>query len=203
MGLATSDDLLNWTRHSPEPVMRGNNYDPWADDCGAASGNIVDIPQPDGRTLYRMYHTLLVGTPSEDLLVDQAKLSVCADSWDGIEWHDHKVLLEPRRDCDYEDAATTGLVVWKTSRCWRAIYPAIGTRFGAYSICEAVSEDGLAWHRGQPGENLAMAPEGDGWESKMVTYPNVIAEDGKLRLFYCGNGYGATGIGTALADPIP
>ncbi|MEO6908800.1 MAG: hypothetical protein ABI210_13020 [Abditibacteriaceae bacterium] len=30
------------------------------------------------------------------------------------------------------------------------------------------------------------------WESQMTTYPNVIEEDGKLRLFYCGNGYGAT-----------
>lgn len=43
---------------------------------------------------------------------------------------------------------------------------------------------------------------GTGWESKMTEYPNVIAEGDKLRLFYCGNGYGATGIGTAVADPL-
>ena len=36
----------------------------------------------------------------------------------------------------------------------------------------------------------------------MTEYPNVIEENGRLRLFYCGNGYGATGIGTALADPL-
>ena len=46
------------------------------------------------------------------------------------------------------------------------------------------------------------APSGTGWESKMVEYPNIIMENGKLRLFYCGNGYGITGIGTALAEPL-
>ena len=36
----------------------------------------------------------------------------------------------------------------------------------------------------------------------MVEYPNVIGENGRLRLFYCGNGYGQSGIGTALADKL-
>ena len=35
----------------------------------------------------------------------------------------------------------------------------------------------------------------------MVEYPSVIAEGDRLRLFYCGNGYGQTGIGTALSAP--
>ena len=75
----------------------------------------------------------------------------------------------------------------KTTSGWRAIYAGIGTRFGAYSICEARSDDGLTWHRGQPGENLALAPAGRGWESKMTEYPYVVREGAKLRLFYCGN----------------
>jgi hypothetical protein len=33
----------------------------------------------------------------------------------------------------------------------------------------------------------------------MVEYPCVIQEMNQLRLFYCGNGYGKTGIGTAVA----
>lgn len=36
----------------------------------------------------------------------------------------------------------------------------------------------------------------------MVEYPHVVREGSKLRLFYCGNGYGTTGIGTAVADPL-
>ncbi|MCX5659705.1 MAG: hypothetical protein NTW19_08290, partial [Planctomycetota bacterium] len=95
------------------------------------------------------------------------------------------------------------LIVWKTKSGWRAIYAGIGTQFGAYAICEASSVDGDIWERGQPGENLSIPPTGGhGWESHMTEYPNVIEENGKLRLFYCGNGYGATGIGTAVAEMI-
>jgi hypothetical protein len=49
-------------------------------------------------------------------------------------------------------------------------------------------------------ENLALPPDSTSpWESQMVEYPSIIREDDHLRLFYCGNGYGTTGIGTAIA----
>ena len=204
IGLAVSDDLIHWTRHAETPVLQGDGFPQWPDNRGiAGSGTIHEFKQPDGRTLYRMYYTLATGTPSKSLIVDQAKQSVIAHSYDGIEWFDKQLVLGPRLDADYENAATIALNVWQTPTGYRAIYGGIGTRFGAYSICEAASADGLTWERGQPDENLALAPTGDGWESKMTEYPNVIAENGKLRLFYCGNGYGSTGIGTALAEPLP
>lgn len=203
IGLATSTDLRNWTRHSSEPVLRGDGFAQWPDNKGiAGGGSLIELSQPDGRILYRMYYTLATGTPNEDIIVDQAKQSVVAHSYDGIEWFDKRVVLQARADADYENAASIGLNVWPTASGWRAIYAGIGTRFGYYSICEATSTDGLAWDRGEAGENLALAPQGDGWESKMVEYPNVIEENGRLRLFYCGNGYGTTGIGTALADKL-
>lgn len=31
---------------------------------------------------------------------------------------------------------------------------------------------------------------------------NVIEENGRLRLFYCGNGYGSTGIGSVVAEKL-
>ena len=203
IGLATSDDLVTWKRHSPEPILTGDGFPEWPGNRGiAGGGRIIEIPQADGRTLYRMHYTLATGTPSKDLRVDQAKQSVIAHSYDGITWTDRRVVMRPRVEANYEDAATIALNVWKTRTRWRAIYAGIGKRFGAYSICEAVSEDGLTWERGQPGENLALAPGGKGWESKMTEYPNVIEEGGRLRLFYCGNGYGATGIGTAVAEML-
>jgi len=149
-----------------------------------------------------MHYTLAVGTSSENLLIDQRKLSVVAHSRNGLEWLDRRIVLEPRAEADYENAATIALNVWRTPQRWRAIYAGIGTRFGSYSICETVSDDGLHWQRGAPGENLALAPQGDGWESHMTEYPNVIEENGRLRLFYCGNGYGTTGIGTATAEKL-
>jgi predicted GH43/DUF377 family glycosyl hydrolase len=203
IGLATSDDLIHWTKTSSEPVLRGDGFDEWPGNHGVAgSGTLLELPQPDGRILYRMYYTLATGTPSENLLVDQAKQAVIAHSYDGISWFDKQVVLRPRLEADYENSAVIALTIWKTPPGWRAIYAGIGTRFGYYSICEATSEDGLNWERGEPGENLALAPRGDGWESQMVEYPHVIEENGRLRLFYCGNGYGQTGIGTAIADKL-
>lgn len=203
MGLAVSDDLKNWKKVSTDPILTGDGFKEFPNNKGiAGGGRILDVPQADGSVLYRMHYTLPTGTPSKDLKVDQAKRSVIAHSKDGLTWTDKRILLSARLDADYENAATIALNVWRTRSRWRAIYAGIGTRFGAYSICEAVSDDGLVWQRGRPGENLALAPAGTGWESKMTEYPNVIAEDGKLRLFYCGNGYGTTGIGTAVAEML-
>lgn len=203
MGLAVSDDLLNWKKHSTEPIMTGDGFEQFPKNVGiAGGGRIIEIPHSSGPPLLRMHYTLPTGTPSKDLKVDQAKHSVIAHSTDGITWSDKRLVLGPRLDAEYENAATIALNVWKTKTRWRAIYAGIGTKFGAYSICEAVSDDGLKWDRGAPGENLALPPQGKGWESKMTEYPNVIQEVDNLRLFYCGNGYGATGIGTAVAPML-
>ncbi len=203
IGLATSDDLFHWEKYADEPVLLGGGFSRWPNNKGiAGGGRIIEHTQPDGRILYQMHYTLATGTPSDDLLVDQAKYSVAVHSYDGFEWFDRKVVLGPRLDAPYENAATIALNIWKTSEGWRAIYAGIGTQFGAYSICEASSKDGETWERGAPGENLALPPSDSPWENEMTEYPNVVREGDKLRLFYCGNGYGRTGIGTALANPI-
>lgn len=203
IGLHTSTDLKTWTRHSTEPVLRGDGFPQWPHNKGVAGGaRIIELPQPGGRILYRMHHTLANGTPSKDLLVHQEKHSVIAHSHDGITWTDKRLVLSPRREAAYENAATIALNVWPVEGGWRAIYAGIGTQFGAYSICEAASADGLTWERGAPGENLSLPPGPAKWEKEMTCYPNVIREGDKLRLFYCGNGYGKTGIGTALAEPL-
>lgn len=203
MGLASSDDLLHWTKHSDEPLIRGDDFPQFPTNKAVGGGGpIIEIKDDTGKKLYRMYYTLSPGTPNKDLLIDQSKRAVVAHSYDGINWFDKKIVLGPRLEAEYENAATIAINPWKTRSGWRGIYAAIGTQFGAYSICEATSEDGIVWERGEPGENLSIPPSGDGWESKMVEYPNVIEEDGKLRLFYCGNSYGKTGIGTALAEKI-
>lgn len=203
MGLAVSDDGLSWKKTSTDPILLGDGFADWPKNKGVAGGGpIIEIPQPDGRVLYRMYYTLCTGTPSKDLLVDQAKHSVTAESYDGLTWSNKRVVLQARRDATYENAATIALNVWREGQAWRAIYAGIGTRFGAYSICEAESADGLTWNRGLPGENLALTPTGKGWESQMVEYPHIVREGDLLRLFYCGNGYGRTGIGTATAKPL-
>jgi predicted GH43/DUF377 family glycosyl hydrolase len=38
IGLATSDDLLNWKKHSPEPILRGDGFEQFPGNKGIAGG---------------------------------------------------------------------------------------------------------------------------------------------------------------------
>jgi hypothetical protein len=150
-----------------------------------------------------MYYTLRTGTASKDMLVDQEKHACIADTYDGINWFGKRIVLSPRREADYENAAVIGLNTWQTKTGYRAVYAAIGTRWGYYCICEAFSKDRINWERGLPNDNIALAPRADSkWENQMVEYPHLIVEPDQLTMFYCGNGYGAAGIGIARAKRI-
>jgi len=94
------------------------------------------------------------------------------DAGDCVTWNNRKIILRPRLDAKYENAAVIAMNLWKTPTGWRAIYASIGTQFGA--------------------TQFARPP----------ATTDVVAEGNKLRLFYCGNGYGATGIGTAIAEQL-
>jgi predicted GH43/DUF377 family glycosyl hydrolase len=136
------------------------------------------------------------------VFLDQNKTVCLAVSQDGIHWTKRGALMLRDPDRDYENIAAAGPVVHQNADgSYRMWYSAIGTRWGYYSICYAESDDGIHWRRGERyGDNLQLTPQGDGWEKQMVEYPSVIQEGDRLRLFYCGNGYGRTGIGTALSD---
>jgi len=202
IGLAVSDDGIHFQRHSSKPVVTGDQTKEFPNNRGiAGGGQILEAPQPDGTIRYRMYYTLAVGKPSTNMKIDQEKHCAVCHSTDGIHWTDHRLIMSPRRDVTNEDIAVAAPFVWRDGDLYRMLYSGIGTRWGYYSISEAVSEDGYRWHRGKGDENLSLAPDqASPWEAQMVEYPSVIRENDQLRLFYCGNGYGATGIGTAVAD---
>ena len=124
-----------------------------------------------------------------------------AVSDDGVQWQKRGAVLFRDPGRDYENVGVAGPVVQQSEdggyRMW---YSAIGTRWGYYSICYAESDDGVHWRRGACwGDNLQLSPQGSGWERQMVEYPAIISQGDRLRMFYCGNGYGRSGIGTAVS----
>lgn len=200
IGLAFSDDGLNWEVFDENPILApsGKVGDP--DAIGIAGGSVLRAHLPDGRAEWRFYYT---GCPTigQTVFEDQNKTVCLAVSSDALHWEKRGAVMLRTPERDYENVGVAGPVVHQrrdgTFRMW---YSAIGTRWGYYSICYAESKDGLVWYRGgQYRENLALAPQGYGWEQQMVEYPSVIEEGDRLRLFYCGNGYGRTGIGAALS----
>jgi predicted GH43/DUF377 family glycosyl hydrolase len=201
IGLAISDDGVHFKRHSEKPVVTGDQTREFPANRGVAGGGtILEDRRADGRIRYRMYYTLATGTKNKDVRIDQEKHCAVCHSDDGIVWTDHRLIMSRRRDVGNEDIAVAAPFVIREGARYRMIYCGIGTRWGYYSMSEAVSDDGYVWERGPGDSNLVLTPDAaSAWEAQMVEYPCLIQEPGRLRLFYCGNGYGATGIGMAVS----
>jgi predicted GH43/DUF377 family glycosyl hydrolase len=202
LGVATSTDGKTWHKHQQNPIIAptGKAGDP--DRYGIAGGSVIKATLPGGGSEWRFYYT---GCPTigSDLFVNQQKICCYAVSSDGLAWERRGPVLFRNPDRDYENVACAGpVVLQEPDGSFRMWYSMIGTRWGAYSIGYAESDDGLRWRRGEEGDNLQLAPAWNPWEWQMVEYPAVIREGNRLRLFYCGNGYGSTGIGTALSCPL-
>jgi predicted GH43/DUF377 family glycosyl hydrolase len=205
LGLAISRDSVRWEKYEGNPILAPTHRAGDPDRMGMAGGSVLQAWLRDGTAEWRYYYT---GCPTlgEDLFLNQQKVCCLAVSRDGVRWERRGPVLFREPDRDYENVAAAGPVVrQEPDGAYRMWYSAIGTRWGYYSICYAESEDGIHWRRGGAyGDNLQLGPVGTGWERQMVEYPSVLpdAATGRLRLFYCGNGYGGTGIGTAVASPL-
>lgn len=69
---------------------------------------------------------------------------------------------------------------------------------GAYRIGFASSPDGLSWTRRDHDHGLDVAQ--GGWDATMTCYPAVIEIDGRIVMFYNGNGFGQSGFGYAILE---
>lgn len=70
-----------------------------------------------------------------------------------------------------------------------------GGAAGPYRIGCAESADMLSWSRDD--SKAGIAPSVSGWDSDMVCYPHVVRVGDRHLMFYCGNGFGASGFGVA------
>ncbi|MDF2724950.1 MAG: hypothetical protein K0Q59_4625 [Paenibacillus sp.] len=206
LGMAFSEDGKQFAKHDRNPIIARTGQEGDPDQQGIAGGSVIQARLPDGTVQWRFYYT---GCPTlgKDVFLNQQKRICLAISQDGIEWEKQGAIMQRDPLHDYENVAVAGPVVQQLADgSYRMWYSAIGTRWGFYSICYAESDDGITWNRGTHyGDNLQLGPRhgtGGNWESMMVEYPSVIEEDGRLRLFYTGNNYGLTGIGTAVSTRL-
>lgn len=202
IGVAISHDGRHWAKFQGNPILSRSGREGDPDAQGIAGGSVLSVHLPNGRTEWRFYYT---GCPTlgDDLFLNQQKTICLAISEDGLHWTKKGAVLWRNPDHDYTNVAVaTPVVHQRPDGSFQMWFSQIGTRWGFYSVGYAESGDGLAWHRGPHyGDDLQLGP-GAGWEAQMVEYPAVVPENNRLRLFYCGNGYGGTGIGTALSTPL-
>ena len=73
-----------------------------------------------------------------------------------------------------------------------------GTKdYTTYRIGYASSTDGIKWKRKD--ENAGITISEKGWDSDSICYPYMISHKNKKFMLYCGNNYGETGFGYAVA----
>jgi len=70
-------------------------------------------------------------------------------------------------------------------------------RGDAYRLGYARSADGLQWERRD--DAAGLAPSDAGWDAEMVAYPHVFEHRRRRIMLYNGNGYGRSGVGSAVA----
>jgi predicted GH43/DUF377 family glycosyl hydrolase len=126
-----------------------------------------------------------------------------AISDDGLDWRKvGRDLIEDRLG-EFECQACPDIIEhagrfhmffsYRTSRDYK-------TGGGGYRIGYAGSSDLLHWSRED--ERAGMQVSAEGWDSQMVSYPNVFALDGRHYMLYQGNEMGRGGFGLArLVEP--
>lgn len=185
-GLAVSDDGGPFQRLSFGPLL-----DRSADDPFLTASPFVLVEEQRWRMWY-VSGSRWDDTPSGPRHYYNIRY---AESDDGVMWR------RPGRICvDYASAdeyAFARPYVVRDGNEYRMWYAVRGEQ---YVIGYAESSDGLSWTRRDAAAGLR--PSADGWDSEMVEYPCLIEWRGSRYMLYNGNGYGKTGVGLAMWEPI-
>lgn len=125
-----------------------------------------------------------------------------AESNDGINWtRNGNVAIDYRDDNEAGIVKASVLKEDDTYRMWfsyRSFTNYRTDRISSYRIGYAESKDGIAWDRKNVNESpFTLDVSESGWDSLMVEYPHVIRCNGRLLMFYNGNGFGESGFGYA------
>lgn len=191
IGLAISTDGgATFTKFSEGPIITINHIEPYF------SGTSYVMLEKD---LYKMWYLscvkweLINGKPEPLYNIKYA------ESDDGINWKQTgRVAIELHDD---EGGIVSASVLKQNGlyKMWFGKRKHTDYRTNpenTYRIGYAESVDGIRWTRK---DNLAGIDISEkGWDSEMISYPNVIQNNNQLVLFYNGNGFGKSGFGYAV-----
>lgn len=185
-GLAVSSDEGNtFQRYSQSPVLDRVNDEVYAR-CGCY------VLKDENK--FKMWY---IGSYKEGWTVSENKwkplyVMKYTESQDGIHWHNESVQCMEFGNSDEHGFGRP--FVWKADNKYKMLY-SIRTYSRGYYIGYAESEDGISWIRkdGQAGIDLSK----EGWDDTNISYPALFEYEGKVYMFYNGNGCGKTGFGYA------
>jgi hypothetical protein len=195
IGLAISEDNgKSFVKFSEGPIITVNHIEPYF------SGTAYVIKEND---LFKMWYLSCVKWEVFENKPEPIYNIKYAVSHDGINWSQTgKVAIELNAD----EGGIVSASVIKEKGLYKMWY---GKRKkgdyrssieNTYRIGYAESVDGKCWERK---DNLAGIDISEkGWDSEMISYPNVIQVGNEYIMFYNGNGFGKSGFGYAVLTNI-
>ncbi|MCC5867701.1 MAG: hypothetical protein JJU27_04240 [Gammaproteobacteria bacterium] len=177
-GLAVSRDGLNWERR-PGAGSGGALLDPGSDEVYAAFPSALH----DGQQFILQYSTL-----RKDVFYWRTRHAV---SEDGVKWEPLGELKWEQEPAGFETGGSNTRCVIANPRGdeprWLMFYTALDARFPLYTrtIGVAGSDDGLRWRR-LLDEPIFSIGSRDSWDGGGVSFPQVVARDGQLWMYYYG-----------------
>lgn len=124
-----------------------------------------------------------------------------AESDDGIEWsrHGFDIIADKLGEDECQACAD---VIFRNGKYHMFFSYRKMTNYkqgkGGYQIGYAVSSDMKVWNRNDEFVDIRCSEAG--WDSEMISYPNVFELDGTIYMLYQGNGMGQTGFGLASLE---
>jgi len=123
------------------------------------------------------------------------------ESRDGLRWDRANVTCIEAHDPTEANARPTVVATADGYKMWYIYRGSQDFRDGSdsYRIGYAESEDGVTWERHDDQAGIEPGAPGS-WDERMQAYPALLEVDGKLLMFYNGNGFGAEGFGCAVLE---
>ena len=189
IGLAVSDDGDSWRKLSTGPVFGTSIKEP------GYTGTICVMPNYYSGPWQAWYLSCREWVEIAGRIEPKYTINY-ATSPDGIDWDPGRVCIELQ---DNEGGISQASVLYDDNyKMYFSVRDVSNYRkggAGSYRIEYAESDDGRHWSR--KGECLVKSETG--WDSEMVSYPNVFDYEGERYMFYNGNNFGQTGVGYAKA----
>jgi predicted GH43/DUF377 family glycosyl hydrolase len=176
IGLATSLDGINWTRHPENPVLRLGPEGSWDESTLICQDILFD---PDER-LYKMW---FVGGNK------QGEFGIgCATSPDGVHWTKYQRNPLMRATEPWEGHVIEGFDVMKTKMGYLMWYGGLNIETDVSSIGLAISADGISWikYSGNPVLRPDEETRPKSWDSYSVDTADVHFYEGVYHMFYRG-----------------
>lgn len=185
IGLAISyNDGESFERYSDGPIIERNVIEPYFN----ASSFVL---KENGK--WRMWYLSCIKWIVTKKGIKPKYHIKYAESKDGINWmRDGKVAIDFKNKQEW---AISRPCVIKEKKVFRMWYSYRGRK--NYRIGYAESENGINWTRKDLDAGITISTSG--WDSEMVEYPYVMKLKNHYLMFYCGNGFGKTGLGYAIS----